>query len=219
MMKQLVIFDMDGTLADTSRGILNSHRHAHAAMGRPEPTDEELDGVIGGPLLQSYTYRFGFSEEDARKAVQAYREYYACHGIHEAVLYPGMALTLKALKDAGYKLGVATLKAERFAKIMLRELGVADLFDAIYGMDEQDTRTKAGLIGLCMEAVGASTSETTLVGDSIHDLNGARQSGISFVGVTYGFGFHEKADVIHAGGTRAADTCRELQHLLSAVDR
>ena len=188
-MKQLVIFDMDGTLADTSPGILNSHRYAHKMMGRPEPTDEELDGVIGGPLLQNYANRFSFLDKDARTAVAFYRSYYAEHGIREAHLYAGMHETLKELKTRGAKLGVATLKAERFVKIMLQEMGIADLFDVIYGMDDQDSRTKAGLVQMCMNTIGVSAGQTVLVGDSIHDLNRAVESGVGFLGVTYGFGF------------------------------
>ena len=56
------IFDMDGTLADTSLGIINCHKFANVQMGRPEPTNEELDGIIGGPLLKTYINRFSFSE-------------------------------------------------------------------------------------------------------------------------------------------------------------
>lgn len=188
-MYQLVIFDMDGTLADTSPGILNSHRHANAVMGRPVPDDAALAGVIGGPLLQTYIDRFGFSEADARKAVDIYRRYYSEHGIHEACLYPGMAYTLAALKRQGIAIGLATLKAERFAKVMLEEMGVLDCFAVVYGMDEQDTRTKSQLIELCMDSVGASKARSLMVGDSIHDLNGAKSAGVDFLGVTYGFGF------------------------------
>lgn len=188
-MYQLVIFDMDGTLADTSPGILNSHRHANVMMGRPVPDDEALAGVIGGPLLQTYIQRFGFSEKDARKAVDIYREYYSQHGIHEARLYPGMAQTLRALRQRGVSVALATLKAERFAKVMLEELGVLDCFTVVYGMDEQDTRTKSQLIEMCMETAGVSAEQSLMVGDSIHDQNGAKSCGVDFLGVTYGFGF------------------------------
>ena len=104
-------------------------------------------------------------------------------------MYPGMLDALRTLKRKGYKLGVATLKAEQFVKVMLKEMAVADLFDVIYGMDDQDTRTKSGLIELCMETAGISAEQTVLVGDSIHDQNGAIEQGVSFVGVSYGFGF------------------------------
>ena len=191
MKYKLAVFDMDGTLADTSEGILNCHRYAHKMMGRPEPTDEELDGVIGGPLLDSYRTRFGFSEEDAKQAVKIYRERYAEQGIYEAKLYDGMKETLQQLKASGMKLAVATLKAERFAKIMLENMGVADLFDVIYGVDENDKRTKAELIQMCMNTLQIEKAETVMIGDSIHDLNGAKECDVDFIGVTYGFGFDD----------------------------
>lgn len=190
-MYKLVVFDMDGTLADTSPGILNSHRYAHKMMGRKEPTNEELEGVIGGPLLQNYSERFGFGEVEARKAIAHYREYYQRQGLFEAEIYAGMRETLARLKDMGLLLGVATLKAERFAKVMLPQMGIDHFFSVIYGVDENDERTKAKLIELCMEQMGVSKDETILVGDSIHDLLGAKEAGVSFLGLTYGFGFSE----------------------------
>lgn len=188
-MKKLVVFDMDGTLADTSPGILNSHRYAHDRMGRLQPDTDVLHSVIGGPLLNTYISRFGFSEAQAREALKHYRNYYAEKGFLEADLYPGMKDTLAALKAAGCCLGVATLKAERFVKVMLENMGVAEYFDVIFGMDDADSRTKAQLIEMCMQTLGVPVDATVMVGDSVHDLKGAEQAGVSFVGVTYGFGF------------------------------
>lgn len=188
-MKKLIVFDMDGTLADTSPGILNSHRYAHEKMGRPQPGTDVLRSVIGGPLLNTYISRFSFSETQAREAVSHYRRYYAEKGFLEADLYPGMKETLIELRAKGYRLGVATLKAERFVKTMLENMGIAEYFDVIFGMDDADSRTKAQLIQMCMQATGASVDATTMVGDSIHDLTGAEQAGVGFIGVTYGFGF------------------------------
>jgi len=206
-MKKLIVFDMDGTLADTSPGILNSHRYAHAQMGRPQPETAVLCSVIGGPLLQTYENRFGFSEEEARKALVHYRRYYAQQGLLEAELYPGMEQTLKALKVGGYQLAVATLKAEAFVETMLRHMGVASYFDAIYGMDPEDSRTKTQLIRMCMAAVGATPEETVMVGDSIHDRTGAEAAGVGFIGVTYGFGFTAQD---RAGDLLLCDTPTEL---------
>lgn len=190
---KLAIFDMDGTLADTSEGIMNSHRYTHKMMGLVEPSDEDLDGVIGGPLLQTYQNRFGFSEKEAKNAVKIYRERYAEKGIYEAKLYEGMQAVLTALKNSHVKLGVATLKAERFAKTMLADMGVASLFDVIYGVDDNDKRTKSELIQLCMHELNMSPKNTVMIGDSMHDLNGAMECDIAFIGVTYGFGFKKNA--------------------------
>ena len=188
-MYKLVIFDMDGTLADTSPGIINSHRYAHKMMGRLVPDKEILSSVIGGPLLQTYIERFGFSPEQAVEAVSIYRQYYSEQGIYEASLYPGVKEALEILQSKGIRLALATLKAERFAKKMLENMDVLQYFSVVYGMDEADTRTKSQLIEMCMRSVGVSSKNTVMIGDSIHDLSGAEACGVAFVGVTYGFGF------------------------------
>ena len=188
-MIKLVVFDLDGTIADTSEGILNSHRHAHRMMGRPVPSDEILMNVIGGPLLDTYENVFHFQKEEAVEAVRIYRAWYADYGIHQAVLYPGIVDLLRTLKENGVFTGIATLKAERFAQGMMEELGVGELFDCIYGMNDQDTVTKSDLIRKCISTVGVKTEETCMIGDSIHDLKGAQLCGTSFIGVSYGFGF------------------------------
>ena len=206
---KLIIFDMDGTLADTSPGILNCHKHANVMMGRPEPSDSELDGIIGGPLLKTYTDKFKFSEEDARKAVEIYRARYAQIGVLEADLYNGMKETLENLKKDGFKLAVATLKAEQFAKLMLKNMGVADLFDVIHGVDMKDSLTKSGLVNLCLKELNVNAENAILVGDSIHDLLGAKESGVGFVAAMYGFGFKTEQE---------KEMISEYEQLLSPCD-
>ena len=212
---KLIIFDFDGTIADTSGGILDSHRFALNAMGKEIPTEKELRGVIGGNLLKTYIDRFCFAEPDAREAVRIYRERYAEVGIHKAVLYPGFTEMVKKLKDKGYKVGVATLKAESFAKIMLKELGIASYFDEVCGMDPNDGLDKAGLILKCCDLCDCEKNEAILVGDSNNDYIGSQQSGVDFIGVTYGFGFKpgEKYDF------KTVDSCFELLHLLTDMYR
>ncbi len=191
-MFKLVIFDLDGTLADTSEGILNSHRHTHIAMGRPIPPDHLLFDVIGAPLLETYRTVFQFSDEEAVSAVRIYRSWYEEHGIHQAKLYPGINRLLFQLREHGILSEIATLKAEQFAESMMNELGVRPLLHMIYGMDGADTLTKAGLIQKCLSSTGFSPTEACMIGDSIHDYNGAQQCNVPFIGVSYGFGFHQE---------------------------
>ena len=191
MKYKLVIFDFDGTLADTSAGILDAHRFALSEMGRPIPSDEELCSVIGGHLLKTYVEKFGFSEIDARKAVQIYRNRYADVGIHKVTMYPGIDELLKKLKAGGCITAVATLKAEKFAKLMLAEMDIIDLFDYVCGMDENDSQTKTSLIKKCMICAACDSSESVLIGDSQNDLIGAKEAGVDFIGVRYGFGFKD----------------------------
>ena len=211
MKYKLVVFDMDGTLADTSCGIINSHRYAHRMMGLPEPSDKAIIGIIGGPLLQTYKNYFRLSDRDARKAVEFYRDYYAERGIYEASTYQGIPEILQSLKSMGLDLGIATLKAERFVKVMLEHMHILDCFSAVYGMDDNDGRSKAQMIRMCMDCAGVNSEETVLVGDSIHDLNGARACGVYFLGATYGFGFAEDA------GEEGLTMCRTPWEVLRAL--
>lgn len=211
---KLVIFDLDGTLADTSRGIINCHKHANAMMGSKIEDEKMLASVIGGPLLNTYRTKFGYSEEDARRAVDIYRERYATEGFKEASLYPEMKTALEALKTKGYKLAVATLKAERFAIPMLNELGVGDLFDVIHGVDDKDTHTKSSLINLCIKELNCTREDTVLVGDSIHDARGAMESGIDFIGATYGFGFKSDGELDSVSSYATISSPIELTQIL-----
>lgn len=186
---KLIIFDFDGTIADTSAGILDSHQYALKAMGRNVPSEAELRTVIGGNLLKIYIEKFGFEEKEARKAVQIYRERYAEVGIHKATLYPGFKEMLVMLKKKGLKIGIATLKAESFVKLMVQEMGIAESFDEICGMDPDDGLDKAGLVLKCCELCGCDKKDAVLVGDSNNDWIGSQQAGVNFIGVTYGFGF------------------------------
>ena len=183
------IFDFDGTIADTSEGIIDSHRFALSSMNAEIPSDEKLRRVIGGNLLKTYTDTFGFSEGDARAAVRIYRERYEKIGIHKAVIYPGFSDLLRYLKENGYKIAVATLKAERFARIMLEEMHIHSYFDAICGMNQDDSLNKAGLIMKCIKLCDCNFQNTVMIGDSENDRIGADAAHVSFIGVTYGFGF------------------------------
>ncbi len=186
---KLVVFDFDGTIADTSEGILDSHKYTLSTMGRAIPSDKELRKVIGGNLLNTYIETFDFEEPQARKAVDIYRKRYAEVGIHKSILYPGFAEMVKKLKQKKYKIGIATLKAEKFVKVLLQELGIADYFDSVCGMDLNDRLDKARLIIKCMEECRCKREDTVLVGDSNNDYLGAQKVNVKFIGVTYGFGF------------------------------
>lgn len=186
---KLVIFDFDGTIADTSPGILDSHQFTLKVMGRNIPSKGELRNVIGGNLLKIYIDKFGFEEEKAREAIHIYRERYAEVGIHKATLYPGFKEMLAELKAEKYKIGIATLKAENFAKAMVQEMGITEYFDVVCGMDSNDGLDKASLILKCCELCGCHKEDAVLIGDSSNDYIGSQQAGVNFIGVTYGFGF------------------------------
>lgn len=196
-MYQLVIFDMDGTLADTSPGIIYSHQYTHRQMRKRIPTDNEIIAVIGTPLKKTYEEIFDFTREETEKALKIYLEYYSREGIKHARLYPGTDIVLETLARRGIKLAVASLKAEKFLCPMLENMNIAHLFSAICGMNEDHSMTKVGLIKKCMEITCCLPENTLMIGDSEFDREGASAAGVDFLGLSYGIGFSR--DNIHDG--------------------
>ena len=185
---ELVLFDLDGTLLDTSPGIFNSVRYAESQMGLSTIPDARLREFVGPPPKSMYQCIYGLTEDQAFLAAQKHREYGKTKAIYEAKVYPGIRELLAQLKTNGYKLAVATLKAETIAQTILEYYGIAEYFDTIVGMDPQETLTKRMTIDLAKERTG-SAGKAILVGDSIYDYDGAMEAGIDFLGVLYGFGF------------------------------
>lgn len=185
---ELVLFDLDGTLLDTSPGIFNSVRYAESQMGLSTIPDARLREFVGPPPKSMYQRIYGLTEDQAFLAAQKHREYGKTKAIYEAKVYPGIRELLAQLKTNGYKLAVATLKAETIAQTILEYYGIAEYFDTIVGMDPQETRTKRMTIDVAKERTN-SVGAAILVGDSIYDYDGAKEAGVDFLGVLYGFGF------------------------------
>ncbi len=192
---KLIIFDLDGTLADTSPGILNSIRYAQKMMDLPPITLEQMYSHVGPPMEESYHRNFGLTGEPLRKAIAYHKEYAIKQGYKEIRLYDGIEELLSALKTSGYKTAVATLKAHSTALKIFESLNMTDKFDVIKGVDSEDPMTKAQLLQYCIEILNVSQERALLIGDSIYDAKGAQEAGIDFLGVTYGFGFKSKEDI------------------------
>jgi len=209
-MYSCVLFDMDGTLVDTYQGIYNAYEYALDKMEMEFGGSEFVDRAIGSPLLKVFKEHLSLASKDALKAVEYYRGYYAERGIKEACIYEGMRETLQALKNNNILLGVATLKRETFAKEILKDLNIEEFFDVIYGIDENDTLSKADLLEKCVKTLEVSKENTILVGDSNFDAEGAKKAGIDFMAVLYGYGFKEKNSLQNMGDALVAQDVSEI---------
>lgn len=191
-MTKLVIFDMDGTIADTSAGIYASYNHVARELNRPLPSNKDLSSVIGGPLPNNLKKIYNLTDDQVEKAVNIYREYYAKEGFKESVLYEGLAETISKLYKKGSVLAVATMKAETFAIKMLEMWDIADKFSFIYGVDQKDSITKPEMIRKCLLNSNIEKKDTFMIGDSPQDYDAAKKSGVNFLAVTYGFHYTEE---------------------------
>ncbi len=184
-----ILFDLDGTLTYSHPGIYACFRYALEKMGAPTPTDEQLRPCVGPSLMYSFQNFFGYSETDAAKATALYRERYAEKGIWENEPIPSAVETLKALKEAGYKLAMATSKPIVFAEQISKRFGFAPYFDAEVGsgLDEKTLATKAAVIEEAMKRLGATAEECLMVGDRFHDVEGARAHGVDCAMLKVGY--------------------------------
>ena len=101
---RLVLFDLDGTLVDSTPGIRSSVRAAAAALGLPEPTPEQLRGMVGPPLQDGFALVLGVPADDVPRAVAAYRAHHAAGALLDATVYPGVPEPVAALVGAGWAL-------------------------------------------------------------------------------------------------------------------
>ncbi|MBQ8203046.1 MAG: HAD family hydrolase [Clostridia bacterium] len=188
------LFDLDGTIVDSGLGITNSVMYALKKWNIEVGDRTELYRFVGPPLYESFEKFYGFSKEDAIKAVEAYREYYREKGVLEYELYEGIADTLKELKARGKKIILATSKPEVFATMILKHSGLFELFDFIAGATlDGSLIKKEDVIAYALKGVGnVDTKKAVMVGDRSHDIMGAHMNGIDSVGVTYGYGSREE---------------------------
>lgn len=186
---QTFVFDLDGTLADTSPGVFAGVSRTLSLLGREPLPEERLRRFIGPPLHQSFSRDLGMEEEEVRRAVLLFRDYYKSEGLYHSDLYPGMDTLVRTLKQRGCTLVVATLKREEQAITVVEHLGLTDCFSTVIGSDDAEQRTKKDTIDLALELAGITSRETALmIGDSEFDAVGAEQAGVDFCAALYGFG-------------------------------
>ncbi len=202
-----VIFDFDGTVADTGEGILKSLQYSFSAMGREVPDMSDLKRFIGPPVYYSYTHFYGVSEDEVETYIKKYRERYKEKGIYECRVYDGMKELLSKLKKRGVMLGIASSKPEHLIYNVADYLGITDMFDAIVGVKSDNSRhsTKKDIILEAVGKLGAEGKEKVLmVGDRCFDIDGAAQAGVKSCGALWGYG--DKAEFIEHKADMLAET-------------
>ena len=188
------LFDLDGTLTDPGIGISNSVMFALEKFGIHIEDRTELFSFIGPPLGESFQEQFGFSEAQAQKAVEYYREYFRPKGIFENSVYEGIPELLKKLRENSITVAVATSKPYEFAVRILEHFALKQYFDYIGGatMDGRISK-KTDVIAHLLEEFGDVDKGTVLmVGDRAQDIAGAKANGLHSAGVLWGYGSAEE---------------------------
>ena len=209
----VVLFDFDGTLANTIPAITSTARTVLLRHGLTDETLGDLMRLVGPPFPQAYSLVYGFSPEEAVQITAEYRAIYTTLGVAGWPLFDGVSELLADLRAAGRRLAVASSKRVTLVEASLEDNGVRNLFDAVRGKPTDDEISKAQIITWALEELGADAADAVMVGDRHHDDEAAAACGIPCVGVTYGgatqLGEHEAA-----GACAVASTVDELRRVL-----
>ncbi|MBV1868661.1 MAG: HAD hydrolase-like protein [Marinosulfonomonas sp.] len=189
-----VIFDLDGTLADTSQDLINAANMCFQGLGLGDLLNVETDqkvAMMGGgrAMLQLGFERAGVTHVP-EKIEQNYEVFLNAYGENIDVhtrLYPGADSAIEALGNAGYAVGVCTNKPESFAQDLLMRLGVRSLFASLVGADTLSVRKPdARPMHEAVRRAGGDVKKSILVGDSPTDRDTARAAGVKSLLVTFG---------------------------------
>ena len=208
---EYVIFDLDGTIADSQEGILYSFRLTLDELGI-ERSDDDLRQLIGPPLEESFR-TLGIDGDALGPVVDRYRDFYGKFGVQRARLYDGIFETLRVLEESDVLMGVATAKRVDFAHEMLGSLGVASFFRTIAGVSFDDSLTtkKQVLNGVLDYFQPPRRRRVLMVGDRQQDVLASIFHGIVPIGVLWGYGSRDELDT--SGAEYIIDDPRDLLEL------
>ncbi|HGL0492244.1 TPA: HAD-IA family hydrolase, partial [Streptococcus pneumoniae] len=157
----------------------------------PSPDAKTIRGFMGPPLENSFATCL--PKEQISEAVQIYRSYYKAKGIHEAQLFPHIVDLLEKLSSK-YPLYITTTKNTPTAQDMTKNLGIFHFFDGIYGSSPEAPH-KADVIRQALHTHQLAPEQAIIIGDTKFDMQGAQETGIQKLAVTWGFG--EQADLLN----------------------
>ena len=186
-----VIFDWDGTLADSTAVIKRALQRSADDLGYPIPTDAQASFIIGMGLRPALEHAIPtLREEDLTRLTDRFRHHFIV-GENEIVLFDGVPEMLAALKARGHSLAVATGKSRKGLDRAFDMLGLREYFVASRCADEGFSKPHPGMLHALFDITGMTASDAVMIGDTTHDLQLAENAGTAAIGVTYGA--HERA--------------------------
>lgn len=186
MRYRTVLFDLDGTLIDSIRLILDSYHHTMATHGLPARSDEDWLAGLGTPLTVQLK-EWAHDPERMELLIGTYREYNIRNHDSMVTAYPGVVEMVQALRRAGHRTGIVTSKNRSGAVRGLRRIGLEEAIDVIVGADDvTNPKPHAEPILIALDRLGEAAGQTIYIGDSVHDMESGRAAGVATGAVLWG---------------------------------
>lgn len=221
---EVLIFDWDGTISESSAGITRCVQYALHTVGIEEPDLRKLTHFIGPPLNVEFKRTYSLTDSQVQDAVRAFRLRYDTKGMYECHLYPGMKQFLRDARLHGKMLAIASSKPEPTLKKLIPYLGLDDYFVVACGSDPRDELenksgidAKAHVIHRTAHQIidiypSLNTDQMAMIGDTAYDMLGAPANHLQHVAVSYGFGSLES--LRSTGVSHIASTVDDLRKFL-----
>lgn len=217
--RRCIIFDYDGTLADTKPTIVSTASKVLLEWGIPaDEVASKADQLVGPPFPQAFCQIFGMSEEDAAEVTRRYRAIYRTSGPEAWPFFAGTKALLAQLRESGKLVTIASSKPQYLIDRGLEDNQVVDLFDAAVGSRPDEVNAKQDAIHLVLQDLGCTPDEAVMVGDRFHDVEGAAACGIPCAGVLWG-NTGTREELQDAGAVVVVDTVDELAQVLAGKQR
>jgi phosphoglycolate phosphatase len=184
---KLLVFDWDGTLADSLNQIVSAMQQASRALELEQRSAEQIRDIIGLGMHEALARLYpDLSAAGVVLLVERYRDFYLGTPAQTTALYPDAEQTLEQLHSTGYLLAVATGKSRRGLHRALQDTGIARLFHASCCADEAFSKPHPQMLEQIMDGLGVTPRDTLMIGDTEYDLQMANNAGAAAIAVLYG---------------------------------
>lgn len=182
-----ILFDFDGTLADTAQGIVETLRESFVRLGRPAPTEEEMVATIGRPLWKAFQTLGNMTEKEAHKAVEVYAGLFMQYEIPNIRMFPGVTAMLEQLAERGIRMAIVTSRDRHSLDLILQNNNIDRYFETEVTVDDHLTPKPAPDMVLALLArMNIKADETLVVGDTTFDIEMGNRAGCKTCAVTWG---------------------------------
>lgn len=210
MKTKAILFDFDGTLANTTKGILATMTEVFRRMGTAVPSDDAMAHTIGLPLFNALKQLGNYSDEDAQKAVDLYRDLFMEFEVCNISIFPEVVETLENLRSMGIRMAVVTSRDAFSLELILKNNRIDGFFEScITNNDKLPRKPAPDMVLTMLKRLDITADEAIVVGDTIYDIEMGNSAGCRTIAVTYGN--HSRELLSKSSPTCIIDSFGEIQ--------
>ena len=214
-MMKLIIFDFDGTLADTRELIVRTMQETIKILELEARTDEECASMIGLPLKQAFMDLIPMNDETGNRCAETYRQqFYKNNAVYKVPAFPHVLDTLRFLSQKGYTLTIASSRSHRSLMEFVHDMKLEETISYVLGADDvTHAKPHPEPVLMTLQYFGCQTTEAIVVGDTHYDIEMCRNAVVPTCGVTYGNGTRQELE--DAGANYLIDDFKAIVDILS----